>query len=449
MGETRTLAKFVVETTYDDIPGSTVEKSKEAIRDFIGVAVYGSGHEVGKKIATYVDRTAGGNEATVFGQGTASPTGAALANATFGHAIDYDDTFESIVLHPTSPVFTAGLVAAEVNDADGRELFTGYVTGCEVAYRIGNSMYPDHYQKGWHATGTIGPFGAAAAAASVLGLDVDAVKRAFGIVASSSSLKKDFGSMTKPLHSGHAAQMGVRAALLAESGFTADDAVLEGPLGYGEVMTPTDAYDPSPISARLGEEWAVDDIGYKPNLSGVITHAAMDALRSIVIESNLEPADVESITVALDDAASEMLIHENPDDTLQAKFSIEFCLAAVLRERDPGIHQSTDEYVEQSETEAAIEKVERDFKPNLFDGQYAGYGARVDVETVDRRSFTESVKQAPGSPSNPVSEERLVNKFTGCAETVLSEADVAELADVIESLEEPNAVDRLTELVVS
>ncbi|WP_436348544.1 MmgE/PrpD family protein [Natronorubrum sp. FCH18a] len=448
MGETNTLAAFTVETTYDDVPTSTVEKSKEAIRDLVGVAVYGSHHEIGEKIATYVDRTADGDEATVFGRGTASPTGAAISNATFGHAIDYDDTFESIVIHPTSPVFTAALVAAELTEASGRELLTGYVVGCEVAFRIGHSTYPGHYQQGWHATGTISPFGAAAATASVLGLDVEDAERAFGIVASSSSsLKKNFGSMTKPLHAGHAAQMGVRAGLLAESGFTADEAVLEGSLGYGAVMTPDGEYDPSSIDSGLGEEWAVDDIGYKPYPSGVITHAAMDALRSIVIEADLEPADVESITVALDEAASEMLIHADPSNSLQAKFSIEFCLAAILRERDAGIHEFTDAYVEQAETKAAISKVERDFESNLFDGDYAGYGARVDVETVDGRSFTKSVTQAPGSPSNPVSEERLGDKFTECAETVLSESTTAELASVIDSLEEPDAVDRLTNLV--
>ncbi|WP_435181048.1 MmgE/PrpD family protein [Halorussus sp. AFM4] len=444
MEETSALAEFAATTTYDDIPTDAVEKAKRAIQDYLGVALYGSEHGVGERISAYVDRCLPGEEAAVLGRGAASPPGAALANGAFGHAIDYDDTFESIVIHPTSPVFPAALAGAQVAGGSGRDVLTAYVVGAEAAFRTGHATYPSHYDNGWHSTGTVGTFGAAAAAASALGLDAEETARAFGIAAScSSSLKKNFGTMTKPLHAGHAAQMGVRAASLAEAGFTADDAVFEGDIGYGEVMTPGGDYDPAEITEDLGETWAVHDIGFKPYPSGVITHAAMDALRELVEREGLEPADVESVRVALDQAASEMLIHADPDDALQAKFSIEFCLAAVLREGDAGVREFSDEYVTDPRTREVTAKVERDFEENLFGGEFAGYGARVTVTTRDGDEFEAVEKYAPGSPNNPVSDERLDAKFFECAEPIVGRERAEAVASAVADLETEGALDRL------
>jgi 2-methylcitrate dehydratase PrpD len=444
MAETETLAAFTVDTELADVPADVREKATEAITDYVGVALFGSQHAVGEKIWAHVERVAGGDDATAFCRGTASPTGAALANGAFGHAVDYDDTFESIVIHPTSPVFAAALAAGEHADASGADVLTGYVVGVEAAFRTGHATYPSHYDNGWHSTGTVGTFGATAAAASVLDLSTDRTRHAFGIAAStSSSLKKNFGTMTKPYHAGHAAQMGVRAAMLAADGFTADTEVFEGPIGYGEVMTPGGTYDPTEITDGLGDTWAVTDIGYKPYPSGVITHAAMDALRDILVDEALAADDVERVTVALDDAASEMLHHEDPADALQAKFSIEFCLAAILRERDAGIREFTDEYLDAPETRAQMAKVDRAFEENLFGGNFANYAARVSVTTTDGTTYTAAEKHAPGSPNNPISDERMRAKFDECASVVLSDSDADAAYEAIQALHEPGALDRL------
>jgi 2-methylcitrate dehydratase PrpD len=427
----------------DEIPDEVLDRAKTSIRDVLGVAIYGSQHEVGDRIGRYVDRTSPGETATVLGRGTASPPGAALANGTFAHAIDYDDTFESMVLHPSAPVFPAALAAAEAADATGRDLLTGYVLGVEAEFRVGHSVYPSHYDHGWHHTGTIGSFGAAAAAASVLDLSAEATTHAFGIVASgSSALKKNFGSMTKPLHPGHAAQTGLRAAMLADEGFTADEAILDGEMGYGTVMSPDGSYDPSVIEEG-GETWGVLDNGFKPYPSGVISHAAMEAMRRLVAEHDLTPETVERVTVTLDEAASEMLIHAQPENELQAKFSIEFCLAAVLREGDAGVREFTDEYVTAPETRAVIECVDRDFEPDLFGGEFAGYGARVVVTTTDGETHTTEERRAPGSPTNPLPEARWEAKFDDCVAPVLDETARATLRDAIDGLEEEGSLDRL------
>lgn len=445
MAETALLADFTADTTFSDISSEAIDHSQTAIRDYIGVALYGSHHDVGDRIASYVDSNASGDQSTVFCRGQASVSGAALANGAFGHAIDYDDTFESIVIHPTSPVFAAALATTESVDGSTRDLLAGYVVGCEVAFRVGHSTYPEHYQNGWHATGTIGTFGAAAAAGSVLDLEPSQLLHTFGIAASlSSSLKKNFGSMTKPLHAGHASEMGVRAALLARDGFTADEAVFEDDLGYGEVMTMHDGYEPSEITEGLGESWAVTDIGYKPYPSGVITHAAMDAMRELVVEKDLSPEDVDQITVSLEEAASEMLIHAQPENALQAKFSIEFCLAAILREGEAGIHEFTDEYVATPETRTTIDKVERAFEEDLFGDDFAGYGATVQVETTAGDRFEAEERYAPGSPNNPVSEDRLREKFYECTETRLKQSAAEELETTIQRLDDDLPVSELT-----
>lgn len=443
MGETSALAENCISTRFDDLPAEVVEHAKRAIRDYVGVALYGSQHEVGEHILSFVSEQSPGEESTVIGHGRASATGAALANGSFGHAIDYDDTFESIVIHPTSPVFAAALAAAERVGATGRDLLTGYAVGCDAAYRIGHSTYPEHYKNGWHATGTIGSFGAAAAAGSIFDVDRESMRMAMGITASgSSSLKKNFGSMTKPLHAGRAAQTGLSATLLAQNGFTADDAILEGPIGYGEVMTVDGGFDAS-VLVDDPDQWAVLDIGFKPYPSGVITHAAMDALRSVVIDRDLAVADVATVGVTLDEAASEMLIHANPENALQAKFSIEFCLAAILRERQAGIHEFTDDYVNQPETREAIAKIERDFEPNLFGGEYAGYGARIVVELTDGETVTAEEKYAPGSPNNPVGDARLESKFRECVEAAAAAETADRLTQAIEGLERADSTDQL------
>lgn len=437
----------VTRTEYSDLPAEAIAHAKTSLRDVIGVAIYGSQHEVGEKITAYVDEMSPGEKATVLGRTRASPAGAALANGTFAHAIDYDDTFESMVLHPSAPVFPAALAATEHGDGTGRDLLTGYVVGIEAAYRVGHSLYPSHYDQGWHHTGTIGSFGATAAASKILDLSDDERRYAFGIVASgSSALKENFGSMTKPLHPGHAAQIGLRAAVLAKNGFTSSEHILDGKMGYGEVMSPNGEYDPE-IIFEGGERWGILDNGFKPYPSGVITHAAMEAMRQIVIENDLRPEDVEHVTATLDEAASEMLIHADPENELQAKFSIEFCLAAVLRSRTPGVQEFSDEYVTADRTRAAMERVERDFEENIFDGEFAGYGARVRVETVDGTEHVREEQRAPGSPSNPISEERLVQKFNDCVEPVLGDNARRRALEAIETLEDDGSLRKLTAAV--
>lgn len=447
MGETRRLAEFVSSLEYEQLPEEAIETAKTAIRDYLGVAIYGSAQDTGEIIASYVEQFEPGTRGTIFGGGSASPTGAALANGVFGHAEDYDDSLTPFPDHPTSPIFPAAFAASELEDATGRELLAAYIGGVETMYRIEASVRPGHPDKGWHATGTVATFGAAAAAGSVFGFTVDELRTAFGIAAScSSSLFKNFGSMTKPYHAGHAAQMGIRAALLARRGFTADNDVLEGDQGYGRVMTDEGGYDPSEVTDGLGKEWAISNLGFKPYPSGRVTHAPMEALRRIVESHDLSPDDVETVTVTITEYSDNACQHRNPTNALQAKFSYEFCLAAVLRERRVGIHEFTDEFVARSETRAQMKKVKRDIVDELF-GEHIGYGGRVTVELRDGTEITEEEPEPLGNPTNPMSEQRHQRKFYECASTRYAEASTKAIEEIVMTLDAEDGPERLRDAV--
>ena len=450
MSVTTTLAKLVEETEFQDFSSEAVTHAKRSIRDFLGVAIYGSHHEVGETIMKYIDSRSSEGDSLILGYGMYDAPYAALANGTFGHAVDYDDTFESIVLHPSGSSFPAALAVAEEESSTGKDILTGYIVGLEVAFRVGRSMEPTHWEDGWHSTGTIGIFGSTAAACSVLGLSIEETERAFGIAGSSSSgLGRNSGTMTKPFHPGHAAHMGVQAALLARNGFTADRNILEGQGGFGPVYTNDNKFYPERITDPELDDWAVLDNGFKPYPSGVVTDAPMEALRSVMRENDLYNEDIETVSVTVDERF-EPILDSNPNDALEAKFSYQFCVAAILRERHAGIHQFTDEFVNEPATKEAMKKIEMHLEPNLFsEGKLAeaSYGAVVEVTTTTGETLSKTIENAPGSPSNPLPDDRLKSKFIECTTTVYDEEKANQVWDLIGRFEQEDVLNDLERII--
>lgn len=435
MEETERLAAAVVETEYPDFRPEIIDAARTAIRDFIGVALYGSRHPIGERMGAYVRKSLSGPAATILGDGRASAEGAALANGVAGHAIDYDDTFASIPIHPTGPSFSAALAVAEASTATTQELLTGYLVGVETTYRVGRATFPAHYYTGFHSTGTAGSFGATAAACSVLGLDVTQTRRAFGICASgSSALLKNFGTMTKPYHAGHAAGMGVRAARLAKTGFTADESILSGDTGYGAVMGFGD-YDPSAITDGLGGTWAVSEVGLKRYPVILIVQAPMEALRRVVQREDLTIEDIAGVTATLPDKAADVLRDEPPENADQAKFTIEFPLASILQDGDLTLAQLSDEYVQDPRIRRAMRKVERVFDSAALGDGFDRYGGRVTVQTTGNSVFTEAEPITPGMPGNPLSDDQLRAKFNDCTHDVISPSRREELWEALSQID--------------
>lgn len=444
MDETERLSQFVAETTYDDLPRAARTMAKTAIRDFVGVALYGSTHPTGSTIADYVHRTLTGKDATIIGDGTASPEGAALANGVAGHAIDFDDTFETIPIHPTAPSFSAALAAAEHAKASSQSVLTGYLIGVETTYRVGHATFPGHYYGGFHSTGTAGTFGAVAATSSVLELEGPVIRRALGIGASgSSSLRKNFGTMTKPYHAGHAASLGMRAARLAQAGFTANESIFTGETGYGAVMGFGD-YTPSRLTDGLGHDWAIHELGFKPFPVILMVQAPMEALRRVMIRENLTTESIESVTAVLPDEGADVLNNEYPQNADEAKFTVEFPLAAILRDRTLTLDQLTDEYVQASETQSVMQNVNRVFDSTALGDEFDRYGGQVTVRTTNGQTFTEPEPITPGMPGNPLGEDRLRTKFVDCADTVLDSNTTRELWELLGAFDK-TTIDQITD----
>ncbi len=445
MSDTTTLARFVGSTSIDDIPPEVRELARQCFRDHVGVALLGSGSDPGERMREYATTAFPGTAATVIGGGTATPQGAALANGTFAHVDDYDDTYDSIVIHPSTPVAPAALAAAEAADATGAELLTALVVGSEVIYRVGHAVYPEHYDNGWHLTATVGTFGAAAAAASIYGLDTDAVERAFGIAGSNAptSLKRNMGSEIKLTHPGQGAQRGIEAVIMARAGWTADRRVLDGDKGYPDVMAPGRS-DTSVDTDGLGDRWALPDVGFKLYPSAIVTHAGIYALERLLADEGIDPDEIESVDVEVDESI-DVLKHPPLDGPFDAKFSFEFCLGLVLANGSIEPSAFSDSTLAEEPIRGAMDLVSVVPVSGLFGSQYFGYGARVRVETVDGTAYSRDQHTPPAMPYEPSDDAALEEKFYRCAGTVLEEGAVATLDAELGALGDGGRLDAVLE----
>src|SRR5882724_1481797 len=339
MRATSAIAEFIAKSRWEDCPAEAVDAARRAILDCLGVMLAGS-VEPAARIVTDIARSEGGAPlATVVG--TPLRTGAvwaALANGTAAHALDFDDTNFAMMGHPSAPVLSAALAAGELAMADGRALVHAFLLGFEVETSMAAVMNPPHYEKGFHATGTLGTMGAAAAAARLLGLDATQIRTALAIAASQASgLKENFGTMTKPFHAGHAARSGVLSALLAREGFTASEQALEGPQGYFAVLGAGKREERA--LETLGSPWKIlkTGVAVKPYPSCACTHSIIDSALELRRIHAIAPEQVEHVTVGVGASVPRILIHSNPRSGLEAKFSGEFSAAAALCEGRVGI----------------------------------------------------------------------------------------------------------------
>ncbi len=330
MGTTREIAEFVTRTTYESLPDTVIHEAKRDIINVLGVSLY-SARDASLRILTDMFDAEGGNpRASIWGTGRKTTlANAALANGYLAHLEDYDDTHFPTVMHPTAPTLPAAFAIGEEAGKSGRDLVTAVALGIEVCCRICNAVYPWHYDLGWHITGTMGVFGGATAAGHIAGLDTDQLVAALGTAGTQAAgVREAFGTMTKPMHPGRAAQAGVVSTLLARGGFTAATTILEGRRGVLEVMS-TDR-DLSRATAGLGEEWEIFQNGLKPYSCGVVSHPAIDAAIAIQARPGFDPDAVESIDAYVHPLVPELMGRMEPDVGLAGKFSCAHTIACGL-----------------------------------------------------------------------------------------------------------------------
>jgi 2-methylcitrate dehydratase PrpD len=429
------LAAFAVGLRHDDVPRAVRQRAVLHVLDAIGCAYAASALGEGTEARSVAVAQGGAPEAAVIGTGERVPAvSAALANGTLMHALDYDDTHPGSICHITTVVAPAALATASATGASGRELVTAYIAGCETVARVGAAADGEFHRRGFHATGVCGVFGAAVAAARLLGLDAAATTRALGIAGSFAPGLLEFlgdGSSTKRLHAGGAARVGVEAARLAEAGATGPAGVLDG--RYGVFATHLGDRHAAALAVQLddlGTRWETAAMAIKPFPCCHFMHGALEALASL----DLEADDVEAIDVRVADAGVGLILEPaadkpRPRTPYDAKFSLPFTAGALLVHGRVGVATFTPEGIDD---EAAVAVAGRmTYEPVPLDEMANGFGGAVAVRTADGRTLAASVDHPRGSVAAPMSEADVRAKVRDNAVLALAAADVSALEAAI------------------
>lgn len=425
------LAAFVSGLDFEMVPQPAVRTTERVFVDTVGVTVAGAAEGAGRRAVDMIAAVSGG-PATVIGQDvTASLGDAAFANATAGHGLDFDDVTRG-VWHPSVPQVAPILALAEQEDATGREAITAYVAGFETQAALADVLLPSHYERGWHATATFGTFGAAAATASLLDLDRTATRHALNIAASMpAGLKRNFGSMTKPMHAGQAARSGVTAGLLAGEGFTAAANAVGGDRGFCDLYAGEEGPDLQGVP-HLGEHWALveDGIQVKKYPCCYFTHPAIAGVRTLATDHDLVTEDIERIEVTASQGAADALHYQDPETGLEGKFSMEYTVAcAAVRDR-VDLAAFDDENVDDPAVQAVRERVTFQVDPDLA---YNPYRTSVRLDTAEG-TYERVQDRPPGTPEAPLTEEELRQKFMMCLARASWDVAAAEAYDALDTL---------------
>jgi 2-methylcitrate dehydratase PrpD len=429
------LAAFAVALRGDDVPAAVRERAVLHVLDAVGCAYAASALGEGGEARTVVQAQGGTPEAGLIGAGARAPaTGAALANGTLMHALDFDDTHPGSICHITTVVAPAALAVAEATGATGRELVTAYVAGCETVARLGAAADGEFHRRGFHATGVCGVFGAAVAAARLLSLDAEATTRALGIAGSFAPGLLEFlgdGSSTKRLHAGGAARAGVEAALLAAAGATGPAGVIDG--RYGLFATHLGDPHAAEVAAQLddlGARWETGSMAIKPYPCCHFMHGALEALASL----ELQAADVAGIGVRVADAGVGLILEPaalkpRPRTPYDAKFSLPFTAGALLVHGRVGVATFTPAGIDDAAAVAVAGRMTYEAVP--LAEMANGFGGSVEVRTADGRTLRAAVDHPRGSVAAPMTTDDVRAKFRDNASLALSSDAVLALEAAI------------------
>jgi 2-methylcitrate dehydratase PrpD len=460
-GLTDYVARFINETAFQDIPADVVALGKKSILDGLGLAFAGSVAHSAKLVRAHLDSLyLGKGAATLIGGGRKiAPRFAAFANGVAIHADDFDDTqlavaetrVYGLLTHPTAPALPAALAMGEELGASGEAVMLAYQLGVELECKIAEAIDPRHYQTGFHATATCGTFAAAAAAAKLMGLDPNATARALSVAGSQSAgLRENFGTMTKPFHAGRASESGIVAAQLAASGWTAAGKILEAPRGFFRAAG--GGYDEAAIRNKLGAPWTFSDpgISIKPHPSGSLTHPGMTEMLRLIVENDIKPEQVQKVRVGTNSNMPNALIHHRPTDELQAKFSMEFCIAILLLERRAGLTEFADEIVSRPEVKKIIEKVEFVVDDEAERAGFHKMTTIIDITLENGKKISGRADFGKGSPANPMSYDEVAEKFRECTDFAgVDRRRADDIAAMVRELETLPEIGRLTVLLLA
>jgi 2-methylcitrate dehydratase PrpD len=437
---TAILAKFVAAHPTRGWSDAVEHEAHRTFYNWLGCAIGAAGHEAADAVLAAVRLLEPAPQATVLGRAErVDMASAALVNGITSHTFDFDDTHLKTIIHPAGPVASAVLALAERRGAAGRAVLDALVLGIDVACRIGNAMYPNHYDRGWHITGSTGMLGAAAGCARLLGLDEWQSAMALGIAASQPvGLREQFGTMTKPLHPGAAARAGLMSALLAQSGFTASARALEAPRGFVQVVSDKRAWHE--VTDELGERFEISFNTYKPFACGIVIHPSIDACVQLRAQG-ISSEQVARIDLRVHSLVLELTGKKEPRDGLQGKFSVYHGAAAGLIYGRAGEAEFSDAVVNDPRVIALRDKVRATVDEAVHED-----AALVSALLKDGRRVEIRVDHAIGSMLNPLSDAQLEAKFDALVAPVLGQARAGEIGARWRTLASLDDIRKLTAL---
>jgi 2-methylcitrate dehydratase PrpD len=418
-GTTRSLADWLVAQRFDDIPEDVRHEALRSIVNIVGCALGGSTHPAVDIALRALGPFSGPATAQPLARRErVDPLLASLVNGITSHVHDYDDTTPGNYSHPSSPVASALFAYAGANRVSGRDFVHAFILGFEAESRIGNAVYPAHYDAGWHITGTAGVFGAATAIGRLLGLSTQQMIWAIGLAATQAAgLREMFGSMGKAFHPGRSAQNGYAAALLAREGFTAGEHSLEGPRGFAAVQA--SAYDLSKITSGLGDNWDLRVNTYKPFPCGIVNHPTIDGCIQLHDEHHLAPDQISAVHLRVAPLVLDLCNQQNISKGLQGKFSVYHGAAVGLVRGKAGIQEYSDEAVNDASVKRVRERATAVADPSVTEDQ-----ASIEVELADGRTLTKFIESSLGNLKRPLSDGQLDAKFRDQGVLALPSAQV-------------------------
>lgn len=427
---TAPLADWIVGQDAAAIPPEVRREGLRTFVNWVGCAVGGASHETADRALAAVKPFCGPATATVLGRrDRLDALHAALLNGITSHVLDYDDTHLRTILHPAGPVASALMALAETRPMSGEKLLDALIIGVEVECRIANCVYPDHYDRGWHITGTAGVFGAAAAVGRAIGLSAQQMRWALGLAATqSSSLREMFGTMTKSFHPGRAAQNGLFSALLAEAGFDSSERGIEAPRGFAHVMS--DKQDWSEILDGLGAHWEAATNSYKPFACGIVIHPTIDGCQRLRAELGDRVNDIATVSLRTHPLVLELTGKRTPRTGLEGKFSVYHAAACALLRGDGAPTAFTDTVVALPEIIALRDRVTATADPACHEAS-----VHITLTFTDGSTVEKHIERAVGSKEVPLTDSQLEKKFLDQASLVIGEQGARRTLDMAWALE--------------
>ena len=431
---TAEAAAFIENAVFENIPPDALKIGTRCILDALGLYVAGSEEHSVHMLIEEAEEMGGRGDAALLGRpGVKVPAPmAARVLGTAGHAHDWDDTQVShdpdhvygLLTHPTIPPLTAALIIGQkLGGVDGRTLMLAFQTGYEVECKISEWMLPQHYLQGMHSSGTVGTFGAFGTAAKLLGLTGDALLNGFGIAASlAAGIRCNFGTMTKPLHVGRAAENGVTAALLARRGFTADPQALDGEWGFFAVHGGGVSEDKP--RQGFGRTWSIlsPGVSIKPYPCGILTHPTMDLMMKLVVDNDVKPEEIETATVYAGTNILKPIRYPIAANHLQAKFSLPAELAMIALARRAGKVEFSDDFVASDAMQAMQRRIRTELDPGIEKMGFDKVRSRIVITRKDGTTVEGwADERYRGGPDNPMSDAEVEGKVRSCCDGVLSD----------------------------